>query len=103
MHIMRLAFVWRCLLGLTILGTASDPDAACGAARSLDLGHGISAHLRFLFEQIRLEIRQYFFEEEKDGFSRDKRAVARLLPLPVAAAVICLYTDFTSTALKFAK
>jgi glutamate synthase domain-containing protein 2 len=37
----------------------------------------ISAHLRFLLEQIRPEMRQYFFESEKDGmpFSRDKRAV----------------------------
>src|SRR5229473_4058046 len=37
----------------------------------------ISAHLRFLLEEIRPEMRQYFFEGEKDGtpFSRDKRAV----------------------------
>src|SRR4030081_2259730 len=37
----------------------------------------ISAHLRFLLEAIRPEMRQYFFESEKDGvpFSRDKRAV----------------------------
>jgi glutamate synthase domain-containing protein 2 len=37
----------------------------------------ISAHLRFLLEEIRPEMRQYFFESEKDGlpFSRDKRAV----------------------------
>src|SRR6202030_4809902 len=37
----------------------------------------ISAHIRFLLEEIRPEMRQYFFESEKDGlpFSRDKRAV----------------------------
>jgi glutamate synthase domain-containing protein 2 len=37
----------------------------------------IAAHLRFLLEQVRPEMRQYFFESEKDGapFSRDKRAV----------------------------
>ncbi|MBN8980054.1 MAG: FMN-binding glutamate synthase family protein, partial [Rhizobiales bacterium] len=37
----------------------------------------ISAHLRFLLEEIRPEMRQYFFESEKDGkpFSRDMRAV----------------------------
>src|SRR5664280_210045 len=36
-----------------------------------------SAHLRFLLEEIRPEMRQYFFESEKDGmpFSRDTRAV----------------------------
>jgi hypothetical protein len=38
----------------------------------------IAAHLRFLLEEIRPEMRQYFFEDEKDGlpFGRDKRAVA---------------------------
>ncbi len=37
----------------------------------------ILAHLRFLFEGIRPEMRQYFFEGDKDGmpFSRDKRAI----------------------------
>ena len=37
----------------------------------------ILAHLRFIFEAIRPEMRQYFFEGEKDGmpFPRDRRAV----------------------------
>jgi glutamate synthase domain-containing protein 2 len=37
----------------------------------------VSAHIRFLLEEIRPEMRQYFFESEKDGmpFSRDIRAV----------------------------
>jgi glutamate synthase domain-containing protein 2 len=37
----------------------------------------ILAHLRFMLEEIRPEIRQYFFESETDGapFSRDRRAV----------------------------
>ncbi len=37
----------------------------------------ISAHMRFLLESIRPEMRQYFFESEKDGtpFSRDQRAL----------------------------
>jgi glutamate synthase domain-containing protein 2 len=37
----------------------------------------IAAHLRFLLEDVRPEIRQYFFEGEKDGapFPRDKRAI----------------------------
>ena len=36
-----------------------------------------SAHIRFILEEIRPEIRQYFLESEKDGtpFSRDKRAL----------------------------
>jgi glutamate synthase domain-containing protein 2 len=39
--------------------------------------HPISAHLRFLLEEIRPKLRQHFFESEKDGlpFSRDIRAV----------------------------
>ena len=37
----------------------------------------IMAHFRFIFESIRPEMRQYFFEGDKDGmpFSRDRRAV----------------------------
>ena len=37
----------------------------------------IAAHIRFLLEEIRPEMRQYFFEDEKHSlpFSRDKRAV----------------------------
>ena len=37
----------------------------------------ITGHLRFLLERVRPEIRQYFFEGDKDGtpFSRDKRAL----------------------------
>ncbi len=37
----------------------------------------ISAHIRFLLEHIRPEIRQYFLESDKDGlpFSRDDRAI----------------------------
>src|SRR5579871_5434473 len=37
----------------------------------------ISAHMRFIFEAIRPELRQYFFEGDKDGtpFSRDRRAI----------------------------
>jgi glutamate synthase domain-containing protein 2 len=37
----------------------------------------VAAHLRFLLEAIRPEMRQYFFEGDKDGapFPRDKRAI----------------------------
>jgi glutamate synthase domain-containing protein 2 len=39
--------------------------------------HPIAGHLRFLLESVRLEIRQYFFEDDKSGapFSRDDRAL----------------------------
>ena len=37
----------------------------------------IAAHLRFMLENIRPELRQYFFESDKEGmpFPRDKRAI----------------------------
>src|SRR5579872_994102 len=37
----------------------------------------IAAHIRFLLEDIRPDLRQYFFESEKDGlpFSRDERSI----------------------------
>lgn len=37
----------------------------------------LAAQMRFMFEEIRPEMRQYFFEDDKDGtpFSRDKRAI----------------------------
>src|SRR5689334_20937173 len=60
--------------GLTALGVRDVLQKPHAVLRN----YPISAHLRFLLEQIRPEMRQYFFEDEKDGrpFSRDKRAVA---------------------------
>jgi glutamate synthase domain-containing protein 2 len=59
--------------GFTVLGTRDLIQTRHAVLRN----YPISAHLRFLLEQIRPEMRQYFFEDEKDGrpFSRDKRAV----------------------------
>jgi glutamate synthase domain-containing protein 2 len=58
---------------LTILGTRDLIQTRHSVLRN----YPISAHLRFLLETMRPEMRQYFFESEKDGapFSRDKRAV----------------------------
>src|SRR5262249_2533548 len=44
---------------------------------ALQRNYPIASHLRFLFEEIRPELRQYLFESDKDGtpFSRDKRSV----------------------------
>jgi glutamate synthase domain-containing protein 2 len=46
-------------------------------SHSILRNYPIAAHLRFIFEAIRPEMRQYFFEADKDGmpFSRDRRAV----------------------------
>jgi glutamate synthase domain-containing protein 2 len=57
--------------------------AALGTRDLLQTGHAVlrnyplTAHIRFILEEIRPEIRQYFLESEKDGtpFSRDKRAL----------------------------
>ena len=59
--------------GFAVLGTRDLIQTRHAVLRN----YPISAHLRFLVEQIRPEMRQYFFEDEKDGrpFSRDKRAV----------------------------
>src|ERR1700687_1911454 len=59
--------------GLTILGIRDLLQQNHAVLRN----YPISAHIRFLLEEIRPEMRQYFFESEKDGmpFSRDTRAV----------------------------
>src|SRR5437868_13160084 len=58
---------------LTLLGIRDLMQKSHAVLRN----YPISAHLRFLLEEIRPEMRQYFFESEKDGmpFSRDTRAV----------------------------
>src|SRR5689334_6653515 len=59
--------------GLTLLGIRDLTQKGHAVLRN----YPISAHMRFLLEEIRPEMRQYFFESEKDGmpFSRDTRAV----------------------------
>lgn len=59
--------------GLTLLGIRDLLQKRHAVLRN----YPISAHLRFLLESIRPEMRQYFFESEKDGtpFSRDARAL----------------------------
>jgi glutamate synthase domain-containing protein 2 len=59
--------------GLSVLGVVDLFQTRHAILRN----YPISAHLRFLLEDIRPELRQYFFEGEKDGapFSRDKRAI----------------------------
>ena len=60
-------------VGLVLLGLRDVVQTDHSILRN----YPISAHLRFLFENVRPELRQYFFENEKDGrpFSRDKRAI----------------------------
>jgi glutamate synthase domain-containing protein 2 len=59
--------------GLTLVGIRDLTQKRHAVLRN----YPISAHLRFLLESIRPEMRQYFFESEKDGmpFSRDARAL----------------------------
>ena len=62
------------------------PFAALAVIGTVDLlrtrhavlrNYPLTAHIRFIVEEVRPEIRQYFLESEKDGtpFSRDKRAL----------------------------
>ena len=72
---------WNFLLGVALVACAA--LSAMGVRDLAQTRHAvlrnypISAHLRFLLEEVRPEIRQYFFESEKDGlpFPRDHRAV----------------------------
>jgi glutamate synthase domain-containing protein 2 len=59
--------------GLTTLGVGDLIQKRHSVLRN----YPILAHLRFLIEEIRPEIRQYLFESETDGtpFSRDRRAL----------------------------
>jgi glutamate synthase domain-containing protein 2 len=58
---------------LALLGTIDIAQTRHAVLRNYPL----LAHIRFILEEIRPEIRQYFLESEKDGtpFSRDKRAL----------------------------
>jgi glutamate synthase domain-containing protein 2 len=60
-------------IGLTVTGTIDLMQTRHSVLRNYPL----TAHIRFILEEIRPEIRQYFLESEKDGtpFSRDKRAI----------------------------
>jgi len=60
-------------LGLAVLGLNDLIQTRHAILRN----YPIAGHLRFLLERVRHEIRQYFFEGDKDGapFSRDKRAL----------------------------
>jgi len=59
--------------GLAVIGIVDLLQTRHAVLRNYPL----SAHIRFILEQIRPEIRQYFLESEKDGtpFSRDERAL----------------------------
>jgi glutamate synthase domain-containing protein 2 len=59
--------------GLTLIGINDLLQRSHAVLRN----YPITAHFRFLLEEIRPEMRQYFFESETDGtpFSRSKRAV----------------------------
>lgn len=65
--------LWAFFTALTLLGTWDLVQTRHAVLRN----YPIAAHLRFLLEEMRPEMRQYFFEDEKNGmpFSRDKRAV----------------------------
>ena len=67
------ALAFSIALALSVLGAHDLTQERHAVLRN----YPIAAHLRFLFEEMRPEMRQYFFESEKDGmpFSRDDRAI----------------------------
>jgi glutamate synthase domain-containing protein 2 len=75
-----LSFLWPWLLTPFVIAAAL---VGLGIHDLLQKSHSIlrnypiAAHLRFLFEEIRPEIRQYFLESDTDGapFSRDQRSI----------------------------
>jgi glutamate synthase domain-containing protein 2 len=69
-----LAICFSVALFLSVIGTIDLFQTSHSVLRN----YPILAHFRFIFEGIRPEMRQYFFEGDKDGmpFSRDRRAVA---------------------------
>ena len=68
-----LGIAFLVFIGLSLLGVRD----LLQPSHSILRNYPVSGHLRFLLEEIRPEIRQYFFESEKDGlpFPRDRRAV----------------------------
>jgi glutamate synthase domain-containing protein 2 len=60
-------------IALAVVGTVDVLQSRHAILRNYPL----TAHIRFILEEIRPEIRQYFLESEKDGtpFSRDERAL----------------------------
>lgn len=65
--------IWGVALMLSLLGIYDVAQKRHAILRN----YPVAANLRFLLESIRPEMRQYFFEGEKDGapFPRDKRAI----------------------------
>ncbi len=71
--------VWLAMFGLILFGAT----ALIGLYDLRQTHHAIlrnypiAAHMRFILEKVRPEIRQYFLEGDKDGtpFSRDERAI----------------------------
>jgi glutamate synthase domain-containing protein 2 len=72
-HSIFLAIPLIAFAALAALGTYDLIQSRHAVLRNYPL----TAHIRFILEEIRPEIRQYFLESEKDGtpFSRDKRAI----------------------------
>lgn len=67
------AVLFAVCLALAALGTRD----VLQTKHSILRNYPIVAHMRFLMEEVRPELRQYFFEGDKDGtpFSRDRRSI----------------------------
>jgi glutamate synthase domain-containing protein 2 len=69
-------WLWGALAAFGLLSALGVYDLV-QARHAVLRNYPILAHLRFILEEVRPEIRQYFFESETDGapFSRDRRAL----------------------------
>jgi glutamate synthase domain-containing protein 2 len=70
-------WLWSCAAFLTVPLSLLGVHDLFQKRHAVLRNYPISAHLRFLLETIRPEMRQYFFEDEKHSqpFSRDRRSV----------------------------
>jgi glutamate synthase domain-containing protein 2 len=77
LYVDQRSIVLAVLLGISIFLVIVGVIDLFQTSHAVLRNYPIAAHLRFIFEAIRPEMRQYFFEGEKDGmpFSRDRRAV----------------------------
>src|SRR5262245_28896182 len=94
---MRFAALAACLIGTVVFAVLVPfnsvfvaPFALCAVLSAIGIwdllqtrhsirrNYPILAHIRFILEKVRPEIRQYFLESETDGtpFNRSKRAIA---------------------------
>jgi glutamate synthase domain-containing protein 2 len=77
LYVDQRSIVLAVLLGISIFLVIVGIVDLFQTSHAILRNYPIAAHIRFILEHIRPELRQYFFEAERDGtpFPRDKRAL----------------------------